>query len=600
MYLRTLLLGLIFSLAYGQVGWLQVYGGLNNDEFTSIDIQNNILAVGGITDSWGAGLQDGWLLRVDPLTGNIIWSKTWGYSTDEWIYDVAVHSNGTIVYSGEGFRDGWNDVFLAGVDATGTLLWTQLLPHGLADDVWHIYVEEFVGDTLVVWGDIDAVFFWDIGVWDGYYFKITTSGTIVNQYLYGGVLSNEGTHDMVWQPNQIRYLLNWSFNIGAGSSDFLVAKIDPSGNPVWERTYGTGATEVPWAIFVYSDYLLLVGWMDPGYVGNRDILVMRVDTFGNFQWGMVYGTVSDEQINSAQRMADGTIVLAGWTTTSNGDDDAILIFLDSLGQLRKAVAVGDTGDERFVDVAVDGTSVYASGWTTSWGALGRDGLIVRTDTSGYVPCYWRELAFDSALYFPIVLNQALFHISRGWNQVSGPDVLDNTPQNIFSCISLSQEPTVLLSADLETDNAVKLSWWSYANTEEIVSWVIKRGTSHNSMEEIVTLAGGILNWTDYDVPSSYEVFYVVEGITASGNVIRSNITKVELSDLNSWIVLHYNNNSLKIPYDRQYPVRVVSLSGQEVLSWHGQPFSVVELSNLPSGTYVVVNGLNKQRILLEY
>ncbi len=589
--MRFLLLMLVavFQVLYGQVAWLQVYGGTNDDEFTSIDVQNGILALGGITESWGAGGQDGWFLTLDPLTGSVNWSKTWGYSTDEWIYDVVAHPNGTIVYSGEGFRNGWNNTFLAGVDGTGNLLWTQVLPYGLAENVWHIFLDEFQGDTLVVWGDIDAVFFWDIGVWDGYYFKVTTSGTIVNQYLYGGVSSNEGVHDMVWQTNQTRYLLNWSFNIGAGSSDFLLAKIDGNGVPVWERTYGTGATEVPWAVFVYSDYILLVGWIDPGYVGNRDILVMRVDTLGNFIWGMVYGTLNNEQINSAQRMDDGTVVLAGWATTNNGDEDAILVFLDSLGHFKKVVAVGDAGDERFIDVAVEGTSVYAAGWTTSWGSLGRDGLVIRTDTSGYIPCYWREIIFDSAAYFPIVLSQSLFNISRGWNEVGGPDILNAIPQNVFSCVSLSQDQLVFLTADIVANSSVELIWEPQIIYDDVEVWVIKRGVSSNDLQDIIILNGNVQQWIDYDIPNVPELYYQVVGYTLSGQVV-SNITKVEVNRWSMWVWIQHNSTMLKIPYNPEYPLELYDASGRKVLSWHDKPFSIINANNLPAGIYTIVNG----------
>jgi len=588
---RLSLLIITFSIysGFGQVAWLQVYGDTNNDEFTSIDVQNGVLAIGGNTNSWGAGGQDGWFLSIDPLTGNINWSKTWGYSTHERIYDVAVHQNGTIIYSGEGFRDGQNNVFLAGVGISGNLLWTRLLPHGLAEDVWHIFLDNFQGDTLVVWGDINAMFFWDIGAWDGYYFKLTTSGTVVNQYLYGGVSSSEGIHDMVWQPDQTRYLLSWSFNIGVGSSDFLLAKVGGGGVPVWQRTYGTIALEVPWAVFVYSDHLLLVGWMDPGHVGNRDVLVLRVDTLGNFLWGMVYGTLNDDQIGSAQQLGDGSIVLAGWTTTDNGDEDAILVFIDSLGHLKKTVAVGDVGDERFLDVAVDGVSIYAVGWTTSWGSMGRDGLVVRTDTSGYVPCYWREVVVDSALYFPMVINQALFNVSRGWNEVSGPGLLDAIPQNVFSCEALSNEPVVILHAELESNNTVKLSWELYNSYERVETWLVKRGEAPPFLEEVDVLGGNVLNWRDNDLPEVQEVYYQVLGYTASGHIV-SNVVRVDISKFAYWVWIKNNATLVKLPYNPEYPLEVFDGSGRKILSWHGQPFSTIIIDNVPTGIYWFVNG----------
>ncbi len=591
------ILGIVAGLAYGQASWLQVYGGVQDDEFTAIDVRNGIVAVGGVTQTWGAGGQDGWFLRLDPLTGSAVWVRTWGYSSDEAIYDVVVHPNGTIVYSGEGFRGSWTDVFLAGVSTNGQLQWTRLLPHRQANDVWHIFLDEFRGDTLMVWGDINAVSGWRIGAWDGYYFQLSTGGNVLNQYLYGGGSTNEGTHDMVWQADGNRLLLLWSFNIGPGSADFLVAKISPAGSPVWERLYGTAATEVPWAIIPYHQHFLLIGWIEPGAVGGRDIIVMRIDTAGQFLWGKVYGTVGNEQIQSAEKLPDGRVVLAGWLVNNTGDEDAALFFLDSLGHLYKYVAIGDAGNERFVDVAVEGTNVYACGWTTSWSIGGdRDGLVIRTDTSGYVQCYWRSAQVDSADYVPMVLTPSLSHVSRSWNERSGPALATIALTSVFECKAYAQVPQVRLQIEKDPLNGqVTLLWEPVAIEEsQVVKWRIKKGFSPDQLTLQAELETDARRWTDRPDRSVSVWYYQVVMVLDSGTQIFSPVVKATLGSMCK-IVLVAGSYRYVIDCDPSHPLQVVDPSGRCVLQWEGEG-AEINLSYLPAGWYWVVNGPYRKRL----
>lgn|GEM_PF-3274879 len=85
----------------GNLEWTRSLGGHSSDLFRSVISTNdgNIMAV-GYTESFGAGSLDGLLVKLD-LSGNILWSKTYGTSTGDHFFDIIQDpANGDYVVSG--------------------------------------------------------------------------------------------------------------------------------------------------------------------------------------------------------------------------------------------------------------------------------------------------------------------------------------------------------------------------------------------------------------------------------------------------------------------------------------------------------------------
>lgn len=63
---------------FGQSTWARTYGGLENDRANCIvETSEYGYLIAGTTASFGAGIDDMWVVKLDEL-GNMLWSRTYG------------------------------------------------------------------------------------------------------------------------------------------------------------------------------------------------------------------------------------------------------------------------------------------------------------------------------------------------------------------------------------------------------------------------------------------------------------------------------------------------------------------------------------------
>lgn len=98
----------------GNMLWTTTIGGSQNDQLYAVCEANDggILAVGS-TESYGSGMEDGWLVKVDSQ-GNPEWSWVFGGSDEDIAYDVIQKDNGCIYVCGRtiSYGSGYHDAFL--------------------------------------------------------------------------------------------------------------------------------------------------------------------------------------------------------------------------------------------------------------------------------------------------------------------------------------------------------------------------------------------------------------------------------------------------------------------------------------------------------
>lgn len=99
-----------------------------------------------------------------------------------------------------------------------------------------------------------------------------------------------------------------------------------------------------------------------------------------------YGTSVDQQANDVQPTSDGGYIMVGTTVSVFGFVDAWVVKLDSGGNMQFEKAYGGgSGDDvpRSVNQTSDGGYVVA-GYTTSFGAGGRDVWVLKLDSAGSI------------------------------------------------------------------------------------------------------------------------------------------------------------------------------------------------------------------------
>lgn len=81
--------------------WAKSYGGVLNDEAHGVTVDNEgYYIVTGFTYSYGAGDYDFWVLKIDPNTGDTLWSKTYGGPGEDKSYGVTVDKDENYLVAG--------------------------------------------------------------------------------------------------------------------------------------------------------------------------------------------------------------------------------------------------------------------------------------------------------------------------------------------------------------------------------------------------------------------------------------------------------------------------------------------------------------------
>ncbi|MFZ8835402.1 MAG: hypothetical protein ACO2O5_14595 [Candidatus Caldipriscus sp.] len=118
---------LIKTDVYGNIQWAKTYGG-SSWEYASSAQQTSDggYIVAGYTNSFGAGNSDFFLIKTDA-SGNIIWVKTYGGINDDNASSVHQTSDGGYIVAGStySFGAGDRDFFLIKTDANGNIQWAK-------------------------------------------------------------------------------------------------------------------------------------------------------------------------------------------------------------------------------------------------------------------------------------------------------------------------------------------------------------------------------------------------------------------------------------------------------------------------------------------
>ena len=105
----------------GDTVWCKAYGGTGDDRaYASVLSDNTNLIVAGLTKSFGGGLSDLYLFKIN-LNGDTVFTKTLGGAQDDWGNQIYELTNGDLVISGINASSGagGNDLFFLMTDSMG-------------------------------------------------------------------------------------------------------------------------------------------------------------------------------------------------------------------------------------------------------------------------------------------------------------------------------------------------------------------------------------------------------------------------------------------------------------------------------------------------
>ena len=157
------------------MGWAATYGGEGWDVAESVQqTREGGYIVAGSTESFGAGKDDVWVLKLRP-DGTIDWQKTYGGEKDEVVYSVQQTSDGGYIVAGgtESFGAGDSDVWVLKLRPDGGIEWQKA--YGGTSSDWASSVQQTSDGGYVVAGGTKS---FGAGKADVWVLKLRVDGTV--------------------------------------------------------------------------------------------------------------------------------------------------------------------------------------------------------------------------------------------------------------------------------------------------------------------------------------------------------------------------------------------------------------------------------------
>jgi hypothetical protein len=109
----------------GNMLWNMTYGGEENDfPLSMIQTRDEGFALAGYTESFGAGNQDYWLIKIDS-NGNMEWNQTFGGTGYDEATSLVQTEDGGYVLVGTSTSVENGDIWLIKTDSNGDMLWNK-------------------------------------------------------------------------------------------------------------------------------------------------------------------------------------------------------------------------------------------------------------------------------------------------------------------------------------------------------------------------------------------------------------------------------------------------------------------------------------------
>lgn len=324
--------------ATGNVLFNQTFGGEQYDIATAlVETSDGGLVIAGSTSSFGEGANDFYLTKTDS-SGNILWSYTYGGEDYDNAFCLVETSDGGLAIGGttSSFGSGGTDYFLIKTDESGSMLWSNTYGGEDYDDFAFGLVETsdgglaMVGSTksygeglLLIKTDSTGNVSWS-NTYQGFeraFCMIETSN--------GGLAIAGGNFEGGSMLQKARTLII----VGMDSEDFWMLKLDSQGNILWNQTYGGDSLAYATSIVETSDGgFAIAGSISSVGAGADDYWLVKTDPSGEMLWNQTYGGTETDNAIALVESADGGFAIFGNTNSFGaGEYDFYLVKTDEYG-----------------------------------------------------------------------------------------------------------------------------------------------------------------------------------------------------------------------------------------------------------------------------
>lgn len=207
----------------------------------------------------------------------------------------------------------------------------------------------------------------------------------LNDWSYSVQQTSDGGYIIAGEANS-NIVVDW-YNLRApnGTDAFLI-RTDKYGQKLWSRTFGGEDDSEAKSVKQTSDggYIVAGITVMSDDEGGINVYLVKFNSNGNMEWSKVIGGARADYAEVVKQTSDGGYIVAGSTSSFGaGEEDAFIIRTDGKGNVLWSKTFGGKYNEeaRNVEETKDGGYIL-SGWTSSFGAGGKDVYLIKTDSDG--------------------------------------------------------------------------------------------------------------------------------------------------------------------------------------------------------------------------
>jgi hypothetical protein len=371
------------------IEWQKSYGGSLYDKAKSIiQTKDGGYAIGGHSESSNFDVSaniggfDFWIIKTND-TGQIEWKKTLGGTGFDYVQQIIETPDEgflCIGYTNSTDHDitnprGLGDFLAAKLDFAGNLLWSKNFG-GSYDDWGYSACLSNDGNYILCGSEasIDKDITSNHGDIDFWVIKIDPNGNIIWQKTYGGygidfssyiIKTSDGGYAITGYSNS----QSDDFIHNKGGTDIWLLKIDSNGVIQWSNNFGGTLDDTPRALIEDTEgNFLIVGETysfnldaieNHNGVWTRDYIAIKTTNLGQKIWSRCYGGNSEEYARGVVQTFDGEYAIVGESYSVNGDPtgnhgsaEYWLIKIDPAnGNIRWEKNMGGTGHDEATAMA---------------------------------------------------------------------------------------------------------------------------------------------------------------------------------------------------------------------------------------------------------
>jgi hypothetical protein len=300
----------------GAIQWSRTFGGISDDVALTIkQTTDGGYLVSSETNSYGAGAYDIFILKLDNA-GNLQWSKTFGGGADEYGECTIQTFDGGYAIGGytDSFGAGSNDAYMIKLDASGTFQWMKTI--GTTGYDYALCIIQTSDSGYALLGSTDS---YGAGYLDYFVVKLNSTGALQWSRTIGGPGGDYG-FSIIQTADNGYALSGTTLSFGAGNYDLYVVKLNSAGLLQWTRAIGGTDFDYGYSIVQTTDAGYAIAGSTASFgAGGYDANIVKLDYYGLLEWNKTFGTITNDNFLSIRKTNDDSYIAAGSIGSGNAD-----------------------------------------------------------------------------------------------------------------------------------------------------------------------------------------------------------------------------------------------------------------------------------------